>query len=120
MTSWMPWTLTDDDGTNPLGETGAFDFDVEYEFDPGSPEWIASTHNEDYQNCPATVTLTHPRCTYVELATQPRRKPTVEEIEALAEWFWTVLDSNPQICDDMKAFGVEQMSFTPDVDDLYE
>ena len=40
MTSWLDWGISDEEGTNPLGKPGDFEFAIAYDFDPGDPGYL--------------------------------------------------------------------------------
>lgn len=120
MTSWLNWELNDDEGTNPFGSPGDFEFNVEYEFDPGDPGYMYDANGDGYPGYPAGVDLTNAVCTQVQVANEQKRVPTTEEAKKLVEWFWTVLDKKPQIRDQIETHGLEQMSFEPECDDRYD
>ena len=117
MTSWIDWELNDDEATNPLGQAGDFTFNVEYEFDPGDPGYMYDANGDGYPGYAACVDLTGAVCTQVHIDAEQKRAPTPEEAERLANWFWTVLDKNPKIRDQIETQGLEQMSFEAECDD---
>lgn len=120
MTSWLNWELNDEEGTNPLGQPGDFEFNVEYEFDPGDPGYAYDSNGDGYPGYGPSVTLTNSVCKTVCVGAEKKRPPTAEEAAELANWFWTVLDSKPEIRDQMETRGLEQMAFEPECDDLYD
>lgn len=117
MTSWIDWEINDDEGINPLGRPGDFEFNVEYEFDPGDSGYMYDANGDGYPGYPAGVELTNAVCTRVHVEDEQKRAPTPEEAKELANWFWTVLDKKPGIRDQIETHGLEQMSFEPECDD---
>ncbi|NDC55286.1 MAG: hypothetical protein EBZ69_00365 [Alphaproteobacteria bacterium] len=120
MPSWLNWEISDDEGTNPLGQPGEFEFNVEYDFDPGDPGYMYDRNGDGYPGYPPTVTITGAVCKSVCVGEEKERQPTKEEETALSEWFWVVLDKRPEIRDQMEEHGREQMTFEPDCDDWYD
>jgi hypothetical protein len=119
MTSWLRWELNDDDGDNPTGAPGDFEFEVEYDFDPGDPGYQYDSNGDGYPGHAANVTLGNVVCKKMRID-NIYREPTLEEKQQLSAWFWTVLDKKPKIRDQIETLGLEQMSFEPDCDDVYD
>jgi len=120
VTSWMDWEISDDEGSNPFGVPGEFEFNVEYDFDPGDPGCQYDSNGDGYPPYPPNVTLSHAVCKRMTLENLGQKVPTQEEVAKLTDWFWTVLDKRPGIRDQMEEFGVEQMAFEPDDDGRYD
>lgn len=119
MTSWMRWELNDTDGNNPTGAPGDFEFEIEYDFDPGDPGYQYNNNGDGYPGHGANVTLCHAVCKRIYTG-DTKRNPSPEEKEQLSAWFWDVLDKNSQIRHQIETLGFEQMSFEPDWDDVYD
>lgn len=100
MTCWLNWEIHDEQGTNPLGVPGNFEFRVAFDFDPGNFGNSATD----------AVTLTDSVCKVI-LTRSHRMRPAQYEVNALTNWFWAVLDKNPEIRDHIATFAAEQMSF---------
>ena len=62
MTSWLDWGISDEEGTNPLGKPGDFEFAIAYDFDPGDPGYLYDKNGDGCPGYPATVTLTDSTC----------------------------------------------------------
>lgn len=112
MTSWMNWELADDVGENPIGVPAEFEFSIEYDFDPGD---TYTCNKNKYPDYPATVTLTKATCKKICAEYGQPRLPTQNEIDDLTQWFWSVLDKNQEIRDQIETFGLEQMSFAAEL-----
>lgn len=119
MTSWLRWEINDDDGENPTGAPGDFEFEVEYDFDPGDPGYQYDNNGDGYPGHAASVTLFNAVCKKIRTATT-QCELSVKEKEQLAAWFWEVLDKNPEIRHQIETLGLEQMSFEHDWDDVYD
>ena len=118
MTSWLDWEISDEDGDNPLGQPADFEFNVEYDFDPGARGNEYDSYSDGYSGHQANVTLTNAVCKKLRVGDQKQRTPTPDELVALSGWFWFVLDKHPEIRDQIEERGLEQMSIEPDYDDL--
>lgn len=117
MTSWLDWEISDDEGDNPFGKPGDFEFNIEYEFDPGDPGYMYDSNGDGYPGYQAHVTLVDAVCKKIHIVDQEKRTPNPEEAKELIRWFWTVLDKKPQIRDQLEERGLEQMTLEPDYDD---
>jgi hypothetical protein len=118
MTSWLDWDISDNDGTNPLGQPADFEFRIEYDYDPGDPGYMYDSNGDGYPASNPAITLTSATCATVCVENEQKRVPTQDEARAIADWFWTELDRRPEIRDQIRTFGFEQMELEPDWDDL--
>jgi hypothetical protein len=96
VSSCLFWTAVDEDGTNPVGNAGAFEFRIWYEVDFG---------DEDFMTEPS-IEITNVDCVVVQFDGEDSRTPTVDEDIELSEWLESELNSNVS---DMK--GVEHLAF---------
>ncbi len=103
MTCWLNFEINDEHGKNPLELPGNFEFAVEYDFKLGKFE------DDVYPN----VTLTNATCKNIYNGLL-QRAPAPHEKTTLSQWFWAVLDKNPEIYDHITELAAEQMSFCVD------
>lgn len=119
MTSWLNWELEDEDGDNPVLSAGAFEFTIEYDFEPPDPGYMYDSNGDGYPGHDASITITNAVCKNLrETIGGTWRVPSPEEAVALSDWFWTVLDKQPKIRHEIEQSGIEQMMLEPDYDDV--
>ena len=111
MSSCVPWSFSDDDGFNPTGTPGDFDFNVWYEVEHLSPT-AATLYAPDFEIIGVTCT----RVSFDDEKTKNRR-PTDDEQTRLADWFYSYIDSHPDEYEAIKDQAFEYSFVEPDYDD---
>lgn len=96
MSNCLLWTTVDEDGTNPVGHAGAFEFRIWYDVDFG---------DDDFMTAPS-IEITNVDCVDVQFEGEESRAPTIDEDIELSEWLESELNSSVS---DMQ--GVEHMAF---------
>lgn len=120
MTNWIQWEIDDENGENPLGTPGEFEFNVAFDYDPGDPGYEYDANGDGYPGHPPNATITGATCTTVKLETLPQRTPTTNEIPLLEDWFLSVIDHDRKLRQQIEACGLDQMCVEPDYDDWDE
>lgn len=117
MTNWIQWAIDDEDGENPLGKPGEFEFNVAFDYDPGDPGYMYDANGDGYPGHPPNATITGAECIVIRLEELPQRPPTEKENKMLEDWFLNVLDHDKKLCQQIEACGLDQMCVEPDCDD---
>ena len=110
MTNWIQWDIDDEHGENPLGKPGSFEFNVEFDYDPGEP---SDTYFAEQPN----ATITGAECKILQLEAAPKRQPTKDEIKMLEKWFLSLISIDGKLCQQIEQCGLDQMCVEPDYDD---
>lgn len=120
MTNWIQWEIDDPDGENPLGVPGEFEFEVEFDYDPGEPTILYTPNGDGSPGYPPHASVAAARCKSLKLndADEQMRVPTREENESISAWFMAVLDSDQKLKRQIEACGLDLMCLEPDYDDL--
>jgi len=117
MTNWIPWDIDDDDGENPLGKPGTFEFNVEFDYDPGDPGCRYDYNGDGYPSHDAHAIVTGAECKTIKLEDLPQRPPTENEIKLLEDWFLSMLSKDNRLRRQIESCGLDQMCVEPDEDD---
>lgn len=119
MTNWIQWEIDDPDGENPFGVPGEFEFNVEFDYDPGEPTTAYTLESEGSPGYPPQASVTGAQCTLFKLdgLHTDAQPPTQEENESISDWFLTLLDNDQRLKRQIEACGLDQMYIEPDVDD---
>lgn len=96
MSSCVFWSTDDEDGDNPTGVAGNFEFRIWYEIDYGDEDFLQEPSME----------ITAIDCVEVQFEDEEARSPTAEEDIALSDWLETSLNSN-----NTDIQGIEHMAF---------
>lgn len=119
MTNMIQWEIEDSNGENPFGVPGEFEFDVEFDYDPGEPEILYTPNGDGSPGYPPCATITGAQCRRIKLDglhVQPQ-SPTNDENTAISNWFMALLDSDQKLKRQIEACGLDQMYVEPDYDD---
>jgi hypothetical protein len=120
MTNWIQWEIDDADGENPFGVPGEFEFNVDFDYDPGDPVVMYTPNGDGSPGYPPHTSITGAQCTFFKLDglhTQPQ-PPTHEEDVMICDWFMSLLDSDKKLRRQIEECGLDQMYVEPDYDDL--
>jgi hypothetical protein len=110
-TNWIPWEIDDPAGENPFGVPGEFEFNVEFDYDPGEPTILSTLENEGSPGYPPQTTVTGAQCIGFKLSGEhaEMQSPTCDENEKIAVWFMALLDDNRKLKRQIEACGLDQM-----------
>lgn len=107
MGSRLFWSYRDDDGDNPTGLSGDFEFEIWYEFEDFDPDHAPQ------------IEITGIACKSVRLdGEREERRPTGAEEEEFSEWFGAYLDSHREEFKEVQRQAREYAYVAPDPDDL--
>jgi hypothetical protein len=110
VSSCVPWNFADNDGLNPTGVPGDFDFNVWYELEY-LPPGQAIYDTPDFEIVGVT-------CPYVQFDNESRRRrPFAVEHAQLCDWFSSYIDSHPDEYEAIKDQAFEYSFVEPDYDD---
>lgn len=119
MTNWIQWEIDDTDGDNPFGVPGEFEFDVEFDYDPGEPTIMYTPNGDGSPGYPPQASVSGAKCTLLRLdgLHTKMQTPTREEDETISGWFMSLLDNDVKLKRQIEACGLDQMYVEPDYDD---
>lgn len=117
MTSWIPWDIDDDAGNNPIKIPAEFEFNLEFEYDPGDPP-SEYTPAEESPSCPPSVRVVGAECKTIKPVDAPSRAPTAYELDMLEDWFMSRLADDKILRQQIQEYGLDQMCVEPYYDDV--
>jgi hypothetical protein len=118
MTNWIQWEIEDENGENPLGIPAEFEFDVEFDYDPGEPTAIGNEYDPGFEGCPPHTEVVGARCReFRPLLEDTTQIPTKEQDNAISAWFMELLHDDVKLKRQIEACGLDQMYVEPDYDD---
>ena len=112
MTSWMPWDVYAPDGDNPLKVPAAFEFNLEFEYDPGDID------DNSYEPSPPSVRVVGAECKTIKAADASTRVPTAYELDMLEDWFMHRINDDANLYQQILEYGLDQMCVEPYSDDV--
>lgn len=107
MSNWILWTIEDEHGENPLEKPGVFEFNVEFEYDPGEPYAYFAQQ--------PTATITEATCKVFQLDTHLKQQPSNKERKQLDEWFLSLVATNDKLRQQIEQCGLDQMCVEADI-----
>jgi hypothetical protein len=106
----IAFTVEDEDGQNPTGKLGSFDFDLDFEITAADPGYMYDSNGDGYPGHPATAELVTASCRRVWLEDEEPRQPTAEEQTVFTNWFFTWLADNPDVENDLCDNALEEVA----------
>lgn len=118
MTNWIQWEIDDPDGENPFGVPGEFEFEIEFDYDPGEPPIMYTPNGDGSPGYPPSATITGAQCKLIKLdgLHEKMQPPTIEENSSVSNWFMTLLDNDHKLKRQIEACGLDQMCVGSDDD----
>lgn len=118
-TNWIQWEIEDADGDNPFGVPGEFEFNIEFDYDPGEPTILYTPNGDGSPGYPPQTSITGAQCTSFKLdgLHTEMQSPSREEDETISAWFMTLLDNDRKLKRQIEACGLDQMYVGSDDDD---
>jgi hypothetical protein len=119
MTNWIQWEIDDPDGENPFGVPGEFEFNVEFDYDPGEPTIMYTPNGDGSPGYPPSASISGAQCTFFRLEGlhEKMQPPSCEENKTISAWFLTLVDNDKKLRRQIEACGLDQMCLAPDYDD---
>lgn len=118
MTSWIPWDIDDATGNNPIKIPAEFEFNLEFEYDPGELFDNYTPDGDGYPGCPPSVKVIKATCKTIKPVGAPLRVPTAYELDMLEDWFMSQINENNNLGQQIQEYGLEQMCVEPYCDDV--
>lgn len=115
MTSWMPWDIYTSDGDNPLKVPAEFEFNLEFEYDPGEPEF---GEYGEYNSGQPSVRVIGAACKTIKVVDSNMRVPTAYELDMLEDWFMSKINDDENLRRQISEYGIDQMCVEPYSDDV--
>lgn len=119
MSNWIQWEIDDPDGENPFGVPGYFEFNVEFDYDPGEPTIMRVPGDDFAPDCIPQTQVTGARCISFKLEGlhTEMQTPTQEEDKTISAWFLELLDNDQKLKRQIEVCGLDQMYVEPHYDD---
>jgi hypothetical protein len=106
MTAWVAADINSDTD-NPLGIAAEFAFQVEYEYDPGSPENFVAPE----------VAILRATCQTIRPVGGHARAPNAQELNTLEAWFLSRVRDDDDLRQQIENCGLDQMCVEPQWDE---
>lgn len=115
----LTWEHEDPDGHNWLGRAGTFEFEIDFEFEPGYAP-VFFTNEEETRPSAPKVTFLNTVCLRVHFDDdgETERLPTQEEEAVLERWFEQELANRSELKSTITEHCVNLVNFEADWDDL--
>jgi hypothetical protein len=116
---YLTWEIEDDEGQNPLGEPGSFEFHLDCDVTPGDPGYLYNHNGDGYPGYAPAVEIVSVTCTRLATDADPSgRKPTEDEQNALSYWFYLWVDTHACDRESIEKQALEYACVAPDYDDV--